>query len=559
MRLILRAVPALHAALEAELGLTSTLPEQWIDEVLRSASSCSVSAFLSLPDAEQLSRAELLAALEEVLSSSGIALSCPLPCCWLLVQRPASSSPSPSALFALEDSSDVQCLVKADELLLLSDASLRDEGAAARPPPSPLLLDLAARFRALPPLRVTRRTKPLSERARILRDFDRAQPCLTPRIDTAEPVWEAEQVRAHAAAAAGTEESRQYALLFRRTLSSNGFVRLRLPPELQRRVQELQSAQLAFFRLPGEVKQSFALPRARGLAANYQPPFGYVVNSDCNKEYLVVRQPPVSSGADHSGGGAARAPFAQHPDSTQAPPPVDDRRLQYTLPAGVDMEARVWPVFHALGYLCQDMLRLLLSSLDVAADKIDAVLHDTLAPARDSLSLGHTSVMELFCYRSASAQPRSAAETEAGCLPCSIHTDASLLTLIPRSVGPAGLEIFNWRAGDWQAVEAQARGPAECVVFAGDMLQRLVNGAVLAAQHRVVFDQAAGADRLSSPFELFAAPDYLLDCAALLSDSWQHFAEPRELSRDCRRVEAARTASGAFSAGLVSVNKSDAH
>jgi isopenicillin N synthase-like dioxygenase len=166
-------------------------------------------------------------------------------------------------------------------------------------------------------------------------------------------------------------------------------------------------------------------------------------------------------------------------------------------------------------------------------------------------------VIELFCYHlRKSAEDSSSSSKSPPRLPCSVHTDASLLTIVPRCVGPPGLEILNWRAGAWQAVEAQSGSPNECIVFAGDMLPRLLNGAILAAQHRVnlppvTTDQV----RLSTPMELFPDPRLLLDCAKTLAHSWPHLTE-KTLTVACTPIETAQMASCAFSQGLVSVNKS---
>ena len=369
MRLILRVVPSMQAALASAIDVAPFLTGRWLQELLGSSSSQCVSAFLSLPEAELLTRAELLDAVEEVLARRSLDLSCPPSCCLLLVHRP--STPLSSSLYAVLNSSDVQCLVKEDELLLLSDASLNPNSSSS---PPALLLHLASGYRAAPPLRATRDTKPLSQHARLMRDFDRAQPCQVPRSDVDEPVWEADAVHLHATAVGHSEESRAYAVAFRRALSSNGFVRLRLPPQLQLRVQAMQRMQEDYFRLPSSAKQSHALPRARGLASNYQPPFGYVQNHQCNKEYYVVRQPPATTSSAFPSDGDTRASFALHPQATLTPQKQDSSNVSYALPkqVGVDMGERVWPVFHELGSVCQDLMRLLLSSLDVAPAKVEA-------------------------------------------------------------------------------------------------------------------------------------------------------------------------------------------
>jgi hypothetical protein len=125
------------------------------------------------------------------------------------------------------------------------------------------------------------------------------------------------------------------------------------------------------------------------------------------------------------------------------------------------------------------------------------------------------------------------------------------------------------------------------------MLPRILNGDILAAQHRVVFsgepvsaskeedvkmtetgaddttnEGAVGMkggdaecvhfrDRYSTPFELFLAPRYEIDCARLLAHSSRHFTHKGALLPACTVVETAQIASCAFSQGLVSVNKSN--
>lgn len=90
------------------------------------------------------------------------------------------------------------------------------------------------------------------------------------------------------------------------------------------------------------------------------------------------------------------------------------------------------------------------------------------------------------------------------------------------------------------------------------MLPRLLNNAVLAAEHRVVFDTTSGAARYSTPFELFLDPGYVIDCAELLSSSWHHFpGGGAHIASACTPTESALAASCAFSQGLVSVNKSN--
>eukprot|EP00466_Bigelowiella_natans_P002214 jgi/Bigna1/82519/fgenesh1_pg.93_\ len=57
------------------------------------------------------------------------------------------------------------------------------------------------------------------------------------------------------------------------------------------------------------------------------------------------------------------------------------------------------------------------------------------------------SLLDIFRYYGAPAR---------GADSCSAHTDYNLLTLVPRALGKAGLEVFGWKSGEWEPVEACA-------------------------------------------------------------------------------------------------------
>jgi isopenicillin N synthase-like dioxygenase len=399
-------------------------------------------------------------------------------------------------------------------------------------------------FRELATLHDSKLYKPPSARAQLLQAFDVAQPCTVPRVDAQEPVFVSDELRG--AAHLAPNITRDLANRVRTTMAQQGFIRLRLNDAEMKQLMAMQEMQKAFFDLPSETKLLHSSVASGGMSGNYQPSFGYTTSTSCNKEYFVVRQPVASRNE--------RVPsYAVHPSAAKstlsAQSAVTDR---HTLPkAPVDVGAAVWPVYFSFGQLCQSIMRLVMRDLDIDERKISQALDGSMDAAKDMLEFGHTSVIELFHYRRSPA-------ADGKSLPCSIHTDASFLTIIPRCVGPAGLELFNWSRGDWQAVEAQAMGANECIVFPGDMMHRLLNGAILATEHRVVLSPTGETQsRYSSPFELFASPRYLLDCGKLLEDSWQHFGSRRTLLPNCERRETAQVASCAFSQGLVSVNKGD--
>ena len=504
MRLIVRFLPLTATSL-------ATLGGQSLQVLLDDTATGRISAFLSISDdsLRTLSLFELLASLNQLALAKAVQPLCPLDAALLI------SRSSDGALFSVQDSSDVQRLSDGSELWLIHFPI-----CLALPPST-----LHALHSGLPRLRTARTdrvsTKRVNDSSRLMREWDEViMPCSVQRSAEREgEVWSAQSIHMQAKASAEGMGGRERSVALRKALAANGFIRVRLDSELLTAIRAMHAMQAKFFALPSPIKAHYAIDRRQGEAARYQPSFGYVSTSPSSKEYFVVRQPPT------------------------------DGSTTCQLPTEVDMAPRVWPVFHELGRLAQSIVRLVLRTFDIDDDAIDGVLQSTMAPAKDSSTFGHSSVIELFLYRGATSTH----------LPCPIHTDASLLTLIPRSTGAAGLEIWNWQAEGWQAVEEQAADD-ECIVFAGDMLQRLLNGAVLATQHRVQFDQSAGIDRYSTPFELFANPHYIIDCPTLLAQSWRHFAgceSSAALAQPYCYVETALSAANWFSKGLVSVNKGD--
>lgn len=96
--------------------------------------------------------------------------------------------------------------------------------------------------------------------------------------------------------------------------------------------------------------------------------------------------------------------------------------------------------------------------------------------------------------------------------PCALHTDYSLLTLIPCAASP-GLVVLNLTTLDrdsverapWLAADGGAQRGRTAVVFGGEALERISNGRIQAAMHGV--EQCEGAPRLSAPFLLHARPE----------------------------------------------------
>jgi isopenicillin N synthase-like dioxygenase len=74
--------------------------------------------------------------------------------------------------------------------------------------------------------------------------------------------------------------------------------------------------------------------------------------------------------------------------------------------------------------------------------------------------------------------------------PCPTHQDMGLLTIIPAAEGVPALEVVNWasRKNGFQNVElsTQMQNPGVCVVFPGNLMERLSNQFYVSTPHRVV-------------------------------------------------------------------------
>jgi isopenicillin N synthase-like dioxygenase len=508
-------------------------------------------------------------------------------------------------LFSVASDKDAAALVDGDQLHVL--ASLPSSLASAIPA-------------SLPSLSSTTLHRPPSPESLRLAEFDRCSiECTVPRTDgDAEAAVSTEAIAA-AAASSDAASRRSFGAQLLASFTDRGFVRLRFSDEELAALAIMLEVQRQFFALPLAEKDG-SLDAAANAAASegsttrvhlsdYQKAHGFSSSKACRKEFFVVRQPPQPAGAASSSPSAAVAASAASAAASRAASSSASSSLWSMPSTPASFSPAVFDVFHRLGRVCQHVTALLLEALGATPERIATLLHDSLRPARTDEANRFTSVIELFAYRvddddsgeeraaSVTAPPRGAAVAGAAAaasaaspplpppLPCSIHSDASMLTLILRCSGPAGLQLFNWQAGGWQAVEAQSR-PDEAILFPGDMMQRVTNGAVLATPHRVAFqpqpastaaaafptgaaDTAAASSaaasvdppaqpssppplyRYSCPFELFLAPDAVVDCGSLLglpADSVRH---------DCRPVLSAMEALGLLSQNLISVNKTN--
>merc|ERR1712196_306220 len=84
------------------------------------------------------------------------------------------------------------------------------------------------------------------------------------------------------------------------------------------------------------------------------------------------------------------------------------------------------------------------------------------------------------------------------------HTDASFLTVAPRSSAP-GLQMWHGPSQSWLDVE-RAMDPSDIIVFVGDFVEVLTKGFFAAAVHRVVLRPEDATNRVSMPFLMRGQP-----------------------------------------------------
>ncbi len=339
-----------------------------------------------------------------------------------------------------------------------------------------------------------------------LEDFDRVDTtCSVPRSKAEEAV--ATDAISTAAASSDASIRAAFGQALLSAFRERGFLRLRLSADELALVRELDRMQRAFFSQTREMKDPSFDPSneaAKGKqTSNYQKAHGYSSSHACRKEFFVVRQRPQSSpeNAAASGAAATSASAAASSANAAASPATafaassssssSSRRDPWSLPSSPSsFPSTVWPVFHRLGLVCQQLTSLLLEALGAHSVQVKELIKGSMEPGRNDEENRFTSVIELFHYSvtgSAAGAAAAGAAEAAAPLPCSMHSDASLLTLIPRCTGSPGLQLYNWSASAWQAVEAQC-SEEEAIVFPGDMMQRISNGGVIASPHRVAFD-----------------------------------------------------------------------
>jgi len=99
--------------------------------------------------------------------------------------------------------------------------------------------------------------------------------------------------------------------------------------------------------------------------------------------------------------------------------------------------------------------------------------------------------------------------------PCKTHTDIGMLTVIPATEAHQ-LLLLNSETFEWISVEKYCKPGVECVVFAGEMLERLTAYYYRAIIHRVG-PPLVPQKRYSLVWLCRARPDAVLDCVGLNS------------------------------------------
>lgn len=303
-------------------------------------------------------------------------------------------------------------------------------------------------------------------------------------------------------------------------LKTEGFFRIQLNENEMNTVTQVFDVMRKF------TKQSLRekLNHTTQSIGSMQPPFGYR-QTKLNKEYFVCRKIP--KGCE---------------DILQFP--------------NVAFQDAVMTYVEMMGKITQNILKTVLDELGCDEETVDALLKDTLKPGDSLKTLGFTSMTELFRYNCegyADGEYRYR-------VPCGDHQDVSLFTVIPKCLGPCGLEVFNWK-GYWEAAESNSKSN-ECIVFGGELLHRITAGKISPASHRVVVpvvpehrtESDEDCDRFSCPFELLLHPMYTIDCEKLFPHKSPKSPKMR-ITQTFKPTETSQDYISRISQKLVSVNK----
>lgn len=297
-------------------------------------------------------------------------------------------------------------------------------------------------------------------------------------------------------------------------LQKYGYFKLRLSQDERDIVLEAFKTMKEFCQNLSTKKNKFIQPSI----GNMQPQFGYR-STKLNKEYFVCRN-------------------------------VHDNLKQSLQFPNKHFEDAMMKWYHMIGRISQTLMKsILVDGLKYNENQVDQLLDGTLDPAETLDTFGFSSMTEIFRYDCTS----TSCSENGYRIPCGDHRDVSLLTIIPKCMGPPGLQVFNWQ-GFWQAVENQSTD-LDCVVIAGELLHRLSAGEISPTSHRVVvplstLEKDQDIARYSCPFEILLRPLYEIDCCKLIGENINI-----KISDTFQTVETSQDYISNTSKNLISVNK----
>lgn len=270
---------------------------------------------------------------------------------------------------------------------------------------------------------------------------------------------------------------------------------------------------------PDSYKNTYGIRSIGGMST--QPEFGYR-KTNLQKEYFVCRDlTKLQSG---------KTSILKYPSKH-----FEECAMNY---------------INAMKSITKKLLRSILISLSIKEEYLEEVLNHCGNSADSLNTLGFASMSEIFRYDCKGYIPSSDSGGGGGGegnlrMPCGDHVDVSLLTVIPKCIGTPGLEVFDWEQG-WISIEKELK-TNECVVMAGEMLNRLTCGNVTPTSHRVVIETDSNNERYSAVYELLPDPSYLIDCVKLFGASVSQ--------EQYKIVETSCDYISRISQNLVSVNK----
>jgi len=297
---------------------------------------------------------------------------------------------------------------------------------------------------------------------------------------------------------------------------TNGYLRLRLTKEERKAVSNAISVFKEFTNQSIDEKEEYAYSSIKSA----QPQFGYR-STALHKEYFVCRE--IQS--------------LKHGDCS----------LKYP---SKYFETTVRHALKTLNTISRRLLKAILQEMDANPRELDCIMEGLSSPADSIDTFGFTNMMEIFKYDSGTGVASRGFEGGGAAsfrIPCGDHRDVALFTLLPKCMGPTGLEVYDWEGG-WTNAEEQS-GEDECIVLAGELLHRLTAGKICPTSHRVIIQLSDEKDnnRYSSPCELLLNPLYNIDCQKLFPNE--------KISENFKCIETSQDYISSTSQKLVSVNK----